>query len=142
MRFHDISQARNQEFSGGRGGFLEQGHFDKPISYEIQCKGPVGKSCGVFFPKMLLKLHFIRKFNPQMPTKSALFCKIRALFFYFQKRAGKTSPVHPASCAPVSLGSTFIEASHKTASFSLKSFQGKSFSIFHIVPNLPFLDFS
>ena len=30
----------------------------------------------------------------------ALFCKFKALFFYFQKRARETSPFPVASCAP------------------------------------------
>ena len=41
----------------GRRGFLELGHFNKRIMYNIQ-KGPVGKNFVFFFSKISFKLNF------------------------------------------------------------------------------------
>ena len=56
-------------------------------------KDHAGNNFCVLFFKILLKLHFKREFK-------TLFCKMMALFFYFRKRAGETSPsLSPASYA-------------------------------------------
>ena len=90
-------------FFGGRGSFLQQGHFGKRFMYKIQKKGSAGKYLGVFF----LKLHFKREFNPQMYTNRALFAEInQGTFFPFSKqgRGDLPSLPSPPSCVPELLG--------------------------------------
>ena len=45
-----------------------------------------------FFFKILLKLHF-KNTGHFFPKSGHFLCKIRAHFFYFQKRTGETSPL-------------------------------------------------
>lgn len=61
--------------------------------YDIQNKGLTGKDFGVFYSKIILKLILNENLTNRALSKSrAFFCKIMALFFYFQKTAGKIPP--------------------------------------------------
>lgn len=82
--------------------------------YDIQKKDTEGKSFAVFFSKILLNLHFKWRCKPQMHTNRVLFfqnqdtflqkrvpfLQNQGTFFHFQKLAGETFPLFPASCSP------------------------------------------
>lgn len=74
-----------------RGGLLEYGFFDKHYVYGIQKKGPAGKTFGIFSPRYSQNCILNRNLNHKMHTNRVLFCKFRAIFFYFQM----ISPISP-----------------------------------------------
>ena len=83
--------------------------------YDIQKKDPAGKILVLFLQDALKTTFWMR--NQPMDThkrgtffqnQGTFFCKIRALFFYFQKRAGENSPTPPTSCAPIYHSKIFL----------------------------------
>ena len=95
IRFHCFYIVAQPGIMRGRGGFLKKGNFDKCFMYDITKKSPAWKNFGVFFSKILLKLHFKWNLTHRCTQTGHFLWKIRALFFYFQKKAGETLPALP-----------------------------------------------
>ena len=95
---------RAKEIFQGRGGFVEQGHFDKLFVKITRKKGGTGRNFGAFLLDILKSTFRMEDSNQVWPQLGPFF-KHQCTFFDFQKRAGKATPTHPLphppnSCAP------------------------------------------
>ena len=86
-------------FFRGRGGFLELGHFDKRLMYDIK-KGPAWNKIVVFCPRYSTNCILNENLAHRCTQTGHIFSKIKAIFlqnhgtfFNFQNSVGETFPL-------------------------------------------------